>query len=144
MRISWRTYLMILLFGLWPHLGCHQLPADKSVQDLRPIQQNAGDSSKKQELTAADIMQDWLAKADKLEKEGKAGEAIALCERQRGPGNPQALQATRKIAAIRDRGDDLDGAEKEYRTILEKNPRRRRCPGQPRLCLLSPQPTGSS
>jgi tetratricopeptide (TPR) repeat protein len=121
MHMSWRTYAMILLIGIWPHLGCHQVPGDKSVQDLRPIQQTAG-SAKKQELTAADITQSWIAKADKLEKDGKTSEAIALCEKMREPGNPQALQATKKLALIYDRNHDLDRAEQEYQRILQQNP----------------------
>ena len=69
MHMSWRTYAMILLAGIWPNLGCHQVPGDKSVQDLRPIQQTAG-SAKKQELTAADIAQSGISKVDRLEKDG--------------------------------------------------------------------------
>jgi tetratricopeptide (TPR) repeat protein len=114
-------YAMMLLIGFWPHLGCHQVPGDKSVQDLRPIQQTAA-SAKKQELTVADITQAWIAKADKLEKDGKTGEAIALCEKMREPGNPQALQATKKLALIYDRNHDLDRAEREYKRILDQNP----------------------
>ena len=55
MRKSWRIYAMILLFGVWPHLGCHQLPAYKSVPDLRPIQQKPSDAPKMPALTAADL-----------------------------------------------------------------------------------------
>ena len=54
MRMSWRTFVLILLAAIWPQLGCHQVPADKSVQELRPIQQIG--SAKKQDLTAAEIM----------------------------------------------------------------------------------------
>ena len=121
MHMSWRTYAMILLAGIWPHLGCHQVPGDKSVQDLRPIQQTAG-SAKKQELTAADIAQSWISKVDRLEKDGKTGEAIALCENMREPGNPQALQATKRLALIYDRNHDLDRAEQEYQRILQQSP----------------------
>lgn len=121
MRKSWRMYLMILLFGAWPQLGCHQLPGDKSVKDLTPIQQKAG-ADKRQELTAADITQTWLAKAEQLEREGKSGEAIALCEKMREPGNPQALQASKKIALLYDRTHNLDKAEQEYRLLLQQNP----------------------
>jgi tetratricopeptide (TPR) repeat protein len=123
MRMSWRMYLMMVLFGAWPHLGCHQLPGDKSVQDLRPLQQTAGETPKKQELTAADITQSWLAKADKLEKDGKTNEAIALCEKMREPGNPQAIPATKRIALLYDRRHDLDRAEQEYRLLLQQNPK---------------------
>src|SRR5260370_11152169 len=122
MHMSWRTYALILLVGIWPHLGCHQVPGDKSVQDLRPIQQTA-DKGKKQELTAADITQSWIAKAESLEKAGKTGEAIALCEKMREPGNPQALQATKKLALIYDRNHDLYRASQEYQRILEQNPK---------------------
>ena len=52
MRKSWRTIAMIVAFGVWPQVGCHQVPGDKSVQDLRPIQPIGKD--KKQDLTAAD------------------------------------------------------------------------------------------
>jgi tetratricopeptide (TPR) repeat protein len=121
MRKSWRMYLMILLFGAWPQLGCHQLPGDKSVKDLTPIQQKSG-ADKRQELTAADITQTWLTKAEQLEKEGKSGEAIALCEKMREPGNPQALQATKRIALLYDRTHDLDKAEQEYQRLLTQNP----------------------
>ena len=74
MRMSWRTYVLILLFGIWPTFGCHQVPGDKSVQDLRPIQPIGKD--KKQELTAADITQTWIAKADKLNNDGKTDQAM--------------------------------------------------------------------
>jgi tetratricopeptide (TPR) repeat protein len=121
MRMSRRTCLIILLCGAWPQLGCHQLPGDKSVKDLTPIQQKGG-TDKKQELTAADITQTWLAKADKLEKDGKSTEAIALCEKMREPGNPQAIQATRKIALLYDRLDNLDKAEREYQNLLQRDP----------------------
>jgi tetratricopeptide (TPR) repeat protein len=122
MRMSWRTYVLILLFGIWPHFGCHQVPGDKSVQDLRPIQQPDA-AAKKQELTAADIAQSWIAKADKLEKDGKTSDAIVLCEKMREPGNPQALQATRKLALLYDRSHDLDRAEQEYQKVLLQNPK---------------------
>ena len=81
MRRSWRTFALILLLGVWPQLGCVQVPADKSVQDLRPIQQNA-DSAKKQELTAADISKSMLQQADLLEKSGKTGDVSRICGRR--------------------------------------------------------------
>jgi tetratricopeptide (TPR) repeat protein len=118
MRMSWRYYILILLVGIWPHLGCHQVPGDKAVQDLRPVTPIAG-ADKKQELTAVDITQSWLAKVDKLNND----DAIALCEKMREPGNPQALHATKKLALIYDRGNDLDRAEQEYQRILQQDPK---------------------
>jgi tetratricopeptide (TPR) repeat protein len=121
MHKTWRMYLIVMLLGACPQLGCHQLPGDKSVKDLTPIEQKAG-TDKKQELTAAEITQTWVATADKLEKDGKSGEAIALCEKMREPGSPQATQATRKIALLYDRLNDLDKAEPEYQRLLQQNP----------------------
>lgn len=121
MRMSWRSCLLILLVGIGPHFGCHQLPGDKAVQDLRPIQQVAG-SAKKQDLSlnAAEITQAaWLTNVDALEKAGKAAEAIALCEKMRDTGDPQA---TKKLARIYHRLDDRDRAEQEYERILKDNP----------------------
>jgi tetratricopeptide (TPR) repeat protein len=122
MQKSWRTYLIILLCGAWPQLGCHQVPGDKSVKDLTPIQQKPG-AEKQQELTAADITQTWMAKADKLEKDGKSVEAIALCEKMREPGNPQAIQATKKIAILYERLHDRDKAEDANRLLVQQDPR---------------------
>ena len=121
MRKLWRTYLMIMLFAAWPQLGCHHVPADQSVKDLTPIQQKAG-ADKRLELTVADITQTWLARAEQLEREGRTGEAIAICEKMREPGNPQALQATKRIALLYDRTHDLDKAEQEYQRLLSQNP----------------------
>lgn len=119
MRMWWRTCVLILLGGS----GCHQVPADKSVQELRPIQQ-VNVAAKKQELTAADITHTaWFANLDALEKAGKTLEAIALCEKMREPGNPHALDATRKLARLYHRLDELDRAELEYRKVLEQDPR---------------------
>ncbi len=120
MRMSWRTCALFLLAGTWPQFGCHQLPAIQPVQELRPIQ-NA-DVGKKQELTAADITQAWIAKADQLDKAGKTADAIALCEKMREPGNPQAWQATKKLALLYTRGNDLDRAEQEFQRLLQQNP----------------------
>src|SRR5258708_2762771 len=100
MRISWRTIALFLVVGIWPQAGCHHVPGDKSVQDLRPIQQTS-DSAKKQNLSAADITQiTWLKNVEALEKQHRVAEAIALCEQMRGPGSPYALQATKKIAFL--------------------------------------------
>ena len=119
MRTSWRSCLLILLAGTWPHFGCHQLPGDKAVQDLRPIQQVAG-VAKKQDLTVTEIAQSaWLTNVDALEKEGKSAEAIALCEKMRESGNPQA---TKKLARLYHRLDDRDRAEQEYERMLKDNP----------------------
>src|SRR5437667_8526281 len=81
MRKSWRTWAMIVLLGAWPHFGCHQLPGNKSVQEMRPAQPTP-ESAKKLELTTADITQAaWLASVDALEKERKTNDVIAVCER---------------------------------------------------------------
>jgi tetratricopeptide (TPR) repeat protein len=119
MRMSWRKYCLLVLVGIWPHLGCHQIPGDKSVQDLRPIQQKAPDQ--KQEITVSEITQPWIAKADKLDKEGRTAEAVALCEKMREPGNPETVTATKKIALIYDRSHDLVSAEQEYQKLLQLN-----------------------
>ncbi|MBI1830402.1 MAG: tetratricopeptide repeat protein [Planctomycetes bacterium] len=123
MRMSWRTVAWILALGLWPQLGCHQVPGDKSVQELRPIQQ-VGNVAKKQDLTAADITQGaWLKNVEKLEKERRTGEAILLCEKMREPGSPYALQASKKLAFLHYQNDDLDRAEHEYKLILQQHPK---------------------
>jgi tetratricopeptide (TPR) repeat protein len=122
MRKSWRNWALIGLLGLWPHLGCHQLPADKSVQDAQPNPARS-ESARKQELTASDITQAaWMSRVDALEKERKTADAIALCERMREPGSPYALQATRRLGLIYERMNDRDRAEKEYRAVLTQNP----------------------
>ena len=121
MRMSWRTTAWIVTLAFSPLAGCHQVPGDKSVQDLRPIQPVGKD--KKQDLTSTEIMQTWSAKADKLQRDGQTDAALALCEKMREPGNPQAMQATRKIALIYDRSDDLDRAEQEYQRILMDDPK---------------------
>ncbi|MBM3997313.1 MAG: tetratricopeptide repeat protein [Planctomycetes bacterium] len=123
MRMSWRPVAWILALGLWPQLGCHQVPGDKSVQELRPIQQT-GNVAKKQDLSAADITQNaWLKNVELLEKERKTTEAIALCEKMRQTGGPQALQASKKLAFLHYQNDDLDKAEHEYKLILQQNPK---------------------
>jgi tetratricopeptide (TPR) repeat protein len=122
MRKSWRTWAVIVLFGVWPHLGCHQLPANKSVQDLQPKKQTV--ESKKQELTTAEItLAAWLAGVEALEKERKFDEAIARCEQMRAPGSPFVWQATKKLALIYERQGERDRAEHLYKALLAQNPR---------------------
>lgn len=122
MRMSWRIYVLFLLAGAWPNLGCVQMPGDKSVKEIQPVHPNAG-GAKKLDLTAADITQTWQAQADKLQKENKLADAIALCEKMREPGNPQALVATKHLALLYDRTQDLDRAEDEYKRLLQHNPK---------------------
>jgi tetratricopeptide (TPR) repeat protein len=120
MRMTWRTIALGLGVGLWPVVGCHQIPGDKSVQELRPIQQT---DAKKQNLTAAEITHTaWMVNVETLEKAGKLAEAIALCEKMRDPGNPNAAQATKKIALLAHRHGDLDRAEQEYKLLNQQNP----------------------
>ena len=122
MRRSWRTFALILLFGVWPQLGCVQVPADKSVQDLRPIQQNAG-SAKKQELTAADISKSMMQQAELLEKTGKTGDAVAAYQKMRGSEGPDAQQATKKLALLYYRSGEMDRAEQEFLLLKQQNPK---------------------
>jgi tetratricopeptide (TPR) repeat protein len=121
MRRSWRAFAAIGLFGLWPVVGCHQVPGDRSVHDLKPIQQKAG-SAPRQELTAIDIVQTAIAKAEALEKAGKTEEAIAAYEKMREPGSPNAMQASKKLATLHLRDNRLDQAEQECQLVLQKNP----------------------
>jgi len=122
MRTTWRTVILFLLAGLWPQLGCHQLPANKSVQDLRPIQQKDG-AVPKQELTAVEIGKSLAVQATALEDARKATEAIAMYEKIRATDAAQAPHATRKLAILYLRTNDLDRAEQEYQILLQQNPR---------------------
>ncbi len=122
MRMSWRIFVLCLLVGSWPSLGCVQMPGEKSVSKGRTFDPNP-DPVKMQALTATDIAQTWLAQADKLQQDKKLHEAVALCEKMREPGNPQAVLATKKLALLYDRTQDLDRAEDEYKRLLQHNPK---------------------
>lgn len=121
MHRSWQTIAALGLFGLGSLAGCHQLPSNKSVSDLKPIQQKAG-ASPRQELTAVDIVQTAIAKAEALEKAGKTDDAIAAYEKVRQPGSPHAMQASKKLAMLHLRDNRLDQAEEECQLVLQKNP----------------------
>ena len=122
MRGSLRLLLLGLLVGIWPQLGCVQLPTNKSVQDLRPIQPTAS-IAPKQETVAANSGQAAFAQAEALERAGKAAEAAALYEKLREPGSPHAWQATKKLAQLYLRYNELDRAEEEFRLLLTHQPK---------------------
>ena len=113
MRVSWRLSLGFLLVGVWPHLGCLHTQADKTVQDERS---SAKPATAKQEAPTP------VAQAAELERAGKYREAIAIYEKMRTPGSPDALLATKLLAGFYLRHNDLERAEQEYRTLLQQNP----------------------
>ncbi len=108
------------MLGLWPLVGCHQLPRGKSAQDLTVQKAGTGPT---QQLTTAEIFQTWMTQIDQLQRENKLSDAIALCERMREPGSPYAWQATRKIAQLCENDKEyLQRAEDEYKQLLMRNP----------------------
>src|SRR5438874_1880499 len=113
MHAAWRS-ILILLIGLAPQLGCHQLPKDTRVQDLRPIQQP---DAKPQELTAADIGQSLAAQAKALEDAQKLAEAVAVYEKIRATDPAQGSFATRKLASLYLKYNELDRAEREFQLL---------------------------
>ncbi len=113
MRVSWRFTVGVLLVAVWPHLGCLHTQADKAVQDERS---NAKPATAKQEAPTP------VAQAAELERAGKFREAIAVYEKMRSPGSPDALLATKLLAGFYLRHNDLERAEQEYRTLLRQNP----------------------
>lgn len=122
MRTTRRTLILILLIGIWPQFGCLQLPVDKSVQDLRPIQQKTG-AAPPQELTAADIGQSLITQAKALEDARNTAEAVAMYEKIRATDATQAVYATKKLALIYLRHNELDRAEQEYKLLWAHNPK---------------------
>jgi tetratricopeptide (TPR) repeat protein len=122
MQRSWRTFVLLMLAGLWPQLGCVQVPANKSVQDLRPIAPVVA-PAKSQELTATDISQSMMQQADLLEKTGKTSDAVAAYQRLRGADGPDAPQATKKLALLYYRSGDMDRAEQEFHLLKLQNPK---------------------
>jgi tetratricopeptide (TPR) repeat protein len=124
MRYGWRTGTLLLLLGLGLATGCHNIPGNVDENRLRPIDQKVG-TGPTQEMTAADILQQALAKADKLDRDGKRAEAIAAYEKMREPGNPQSLAASKRIIALRLRDNsavELDRARQECEKLLLINP----------------------
>jgi tetratricopeptide (TPR) repeat protein len=118
---SWQTFAAMGLVGFGSVVGCHQLPGDKSLQDLKPIQQKAG-TAPRQEITAADIVQTAIAEAEALERAGKTAAAIGAYEKLREPGGLHALQASKKLAALHLRDNRLDEAAQECEFVLQNNP----------------------
>jgi tetratricopeptide (TPR) repeat protein len=114
MRLSWRGRIAMLLVGTWSIVGCVQTPGDKSVQDLRPIQ-NGKNLAKKTELTAGDIVTNFSEK--------KRAEDIAINERIRDAGGPQAITAARKLAMLHETTGNYDRAEDECKRLLQWNPK---------------------
>jgi tetratricopeptide (TPR) repeat protein len=119
---TWRSFFLIALAGVWPQLGCQQLPADNSVKDIRPIQQKAAEAPK-QETTAVNPAQPSMAQAKALEDAQKISDALVMYETIRRSDNTQMLAATKKIAFIYLRYNELDRAEQEYQFLLKQNPR---------------------
>jgi tetratricopeptide (TPR) repeat protein len=121
MRLCWGTNAAIVLFGLWPLAGCHQLPGGKSVQDQRLHEQKSGTAPP--QLTAAEIFQSNMAQADQLRLQHNLPQAIALCEKLREQGGPYAWQASWKIAQMCENDiENLDRAWDEYSRLLASNP----------------------
>jgi tetratricopeptide (TPR) repeat protein len=118
MRVSWRITLGILLVGVWPHLGCLHPQADQAVQDERA---NPKSTTAKKETPAAAPTP--VAQAAELERAGKYREAIAIYEKMRAPGSPDALLGTKLLAGLYLRHNDLERAEQEYRALLQQNPK---------------------
>src|SRR6187200_3000752 len=67
MRKSWRAFIVIALAGVWPQVGCHQLPANKSIQEGPPPLQKGQGAVNKQQLTAEDIGVSLVVQAKALE-----------------------------------------------------------------------------
>lgn len=122
MRMYWRVFTFALLVGIWPQLGCHQLPTGQSVQDLRPIQVKE-DAVVKQNLTAAEVGQSLLAKAKSLEDAQKFAEAVAMYEKIRATDPAQGWQATKKLGLLYLHHNELDRAEQEFEFLHKHNPR---------------------
>lgn len=121
MRRNWRLMITMILACLWPQLGCHQLPANKSIQEgPPPIQKNQ--QGAKQQLTAEDVGQSLVEQARGLETK-KPGEAVAMYEKIRtsDPGN--AAHATKRIAFLYMCSNEFDRAQQEYEGLLHRNPR---------------------
>jgi tetratricopeptide (TPR) repeat protein len=122
MRRSWRTFASMLVLGVAPLAGCVQVPADKSVHDLRPIQPGAA-AAPKQELSAADISKSLLQQADLLDKTGKTSDAVAAYQKMRSTNGPDAELATRRLAILYFRTGDMDRAEQEFHLLKLQNPK---------------------
>jgi Tfp pilus assembly protein PilF len=121
MRVSWRMTLGILLVGVWPHLGCLHPQADQAVQDERAKPKSTSTTAKKDAPTPQAALTP-AGQAAELERGGKYREAIALYEKMRVPGSPDALLATKLLAGLYLRHNDLERAEQEYRALLKQNP----------------------
>ncbi len=117
-----RSFFLFVLIGFWPQLGCQQLPTDTSVKDIRPIQQKPAEAPK-QETTAVEAKQPSMAQAKSLEDAQKISDALVMYETIRRSDNTQLLPATKKIAFIYLRYNELDRAEQEYQFLLQQNPR---------------------
>lgn len=115
MRAAWRNLCLLLLVGLAPQLGCHQLPKDTRVQDLRPIQQP---DATPQQLTAADVGESLAAQARALEDAQKLAEAVAVYEKMR---QTDPVPATRKLASLYLKYNELDRAERELQLLWQNN-----------------------
>ena len=118
----WRTFFLIALVGVWPQLGCQQFPTEKSVQDARPIPQTAP-VAPKQETTTVATEQPSMARAQTLEDAQKISDAMAMYEDIRRHDNTQMVPATKKMAFIYLRNNQLDRAELEYQFLLQHSPR---------------------
>jgi tetratricopeptide (TPR) repeat protein len=118
---TWRFIFLFALIGVWPQLGCQQLVTDHSVKDSRPTQQTAGNAPK-QETAAVEARQPTMAQAKELEDAQKISEALVMYETIRRSDNTQMLPATKKIAFIYLRNNQLDRAEQEYQFLLQTNP----------------------
>lgn len=117
MRVSWHLSIGVLLVGIWPHLGCLLTQPDKAIPPEQPKEKSA---SAKIEMSPEAMSP--ADKAAELERAGKFREAIAVYEKMRAPGSPDALLATKLLAALYLRNGDLERAEQEYLALHKLNP----------------------
>ena len=117
MRIAWRTFVLIILAALWPQLGCHHLPTGGAVKDPRPVTK---DSSAKKDVAPAASP---LARAKEMEDAQRYPEAITLYEKARMTEPGAGDVATRRLAVLHLRLNDLDRADQEYQLLLKTSPR---------------------
>lgn len=117
MRMFWRAPAVLILLVVWPQLGCLQMSGKPGLRTPPP--QDLPPARPKQELSPLEKSQSLLHEADSLEKTGRTKEAIVLYEKLRQSGGDFALVATKRLAFIYDRNNDLERAEQEYQLLLQ-------------------------
>ncbi len=123
MRYTWRVTFFVLLLGLWPQFGCVHLFGEKAAKNNLPDLKKPAEAPKPAPTAAVDVTQQWIKRAEALERDGKPSEAAAVYEKMREAGGPMVVLATRKLAALYDRNNAPDRAEQEYKLLLQHNPR---------------------